>query len=249
MALPKIDVPVFELKLPSNGKRVRYRPFLVKEEKLLLLAVEGGDAKEGAAAIKQVLNNCTIEPKNLDIDSLPTFDIEYFFLQLRGKSVAETVDMTYSCQIKDEKTNQLCPGKFPIEIDISKVEVLRDPKHTNEIEIAPHIGVVMKYPKLDTTLENVFEDEEENAHEVDILINIIAECMESIYDEENVHQVKDTPKQEVLDFILGLTQNQFEKLREFFETAPKLYQKIEAECPTCKQENTIELEGLQSFFG
>jgi hypothetical protein len=245
MALPKIDVPTFDIELPS-GPKIKYRPFLVKEEKILLMAAAGNDEKDSSEAIKQVLQNCCVLPEDLDISTLPTFDVEYYFLKIRSKSVGETVELSYGCQnmVDDENGKpKICNTIMQFEVDLDKVKTIKDKKHSTTIKLTKDVGIIMKYPKLDITSKGI------NDENIEGVLDLIVECMESIYDAEDVHEMKDTPKEETKNFILGLTQKQFDKIKEFFLTMPKLKYKTKVVCTSCDFENTVEVEGLQSFFG
>jgi hypothetical protein len=245
MALPKIDVPTFDIELPS-GPKIKYRPFLVKEEKILLMAATDDDEEDSSKAIQQVLQNCLIAPEDLDIKTLPTFDVEYYFLKIRSKSVAETVDLHYGCQntvVDDNNEPKLCNTVMQFEVDLDKVKTVKDKKHSTTIKITKDVGIVMKYPKLDISSKGI------NDENIEGVLDLIVECMESIYDAEDVYDMKDTPKDETKNFILGLTQKQFDKIKEFFLTMPKLKYKTKVICTECEFENSVEVEGLQSFFG
>lgn len=241
MALPKLDVPIHELTLPSTGKKLKYRPFLVKEQKLLLMAGEGNDPKDMVNSLRQIIINCCVE-NDLDVESLPLFDIEYIFLQLRSKSVGEVSTVKFKCKnIVDESP---CGGVIESEIDLSKIKVDKDKRHDNKIELLNKLGMIMKYPRIEllTEIENL-----ENTN-MDEIIKIIAKCIDSIYDEDTVYSSKDHTPEELENFLLGMTQEQFEKVQLFFETMPRLKETIATKCEKCGLEDTIELEGLQSFF-
>jgi len=239
MALPKINVPTFEMTIPSTEQKVTYRPFLVKEEKILLMALEGKDETETARALKQIISNCCID--DIDIDKLAPFDLEYFFLLLRAKSIGETIELTYKCQNKKGKTN--CDNVIKFSVDIDAVAVTKNPKHTNKIDITDTIGIMMKYPALETIVNTNFDTEN-----VDDILDVIINCMESIFDNDSVYKMRDTDRSETKEFLEGLTQTQFIKIREFFNTMPKVAYKETIECDKCKKGNEIEIEGMQNFF-
>ena len=236
MALPKLDLPTFELTIPSTEQRVKYRPFLVKEEKVLMMALEGKDSREMANALKQIINNCCID--EVEVSKLAPFALEYFFLNLRSKSVGNTIDVKYNCQSED------CDAIQEIEIDVDKVEVHKDPNHNNKIELTDDVGIIMKYPEI-TTMSNQNFD----ADSVDDILGVIIDCMEAIYDESSVYKMKDTDKQETKEFLEGLTQTQFVKIRDFFETMPKIKYESDVVCGKCNHEFKLEIEGMQNFFG
>jgi hypothetical protein len=240
MALPKISTPTFEMIIPSTEQKVIYRPFLVKEEKILLMAMEGKDRKETARALKQIINNCCID--DIDVDKLAPFDLEYFFLLLRAKSIGETIDLTYACQQKKGKTD--CTNVIKFIVDIDEIKVIKNPEHTNKIDLTDTVGIMMKYPALETIMGQELDDEN-----VDAMLKIIIHCMEYIYDETDIHKMKDTDVAETQEFLEGLTQNQFIKIRKFFDTMPKVIYKKTIECDKCKKDNKIEIEGMQNFFG
>ena len=239
MTLPKIEVPTFEMIIPSTEKKVKYRPFLVKEEKVLLMALEGNDQKEIANAIKQTIKTCCLE--DINVNELAPFDIEYFFLKLRTKSIGDTIDLTYVCQNKKGKAD--CKNTIEFSVNVDKVEVIKNPKHTTKIDLTDTVGVIMKYPDVEETLA-------QNLDETDIeeMFNLITTCMDSIYDEATTYKMKDTDQTETKEFLDGLTQAQFMKIRDFFETMPKLKYETTLLCDKCKGKNKVEIEGLQNFF-
>jgi len=240
MALPKINVPTFEMTIPSTEQKVKYRPFLVKEEKILLMAMEGKDKNEMALALKQTINNCCLD--DIDVDALAPFDLEYFFILLRAKSIGETIDLTYKCKNKKGKT--ACDNVINFTVNIDDVKVTKDPKHTSKIDLTNTIGITMKYPDLETIIDQNFDTDS-----VDDILEVIIECMESIYDENAVYKMKDTDKSETAEFLEGLTQDQFGKIKAFFDTMPKVKYKDTLICNKCKKDNEVEIEGMQNFFG
>lgn len=237
MALPKLQVPRYELKLPSDGRKVKYRPFLVKEEKLLLLAMETQDQQNMVDTIKDLIVNTT----NLsmpDVDNLPTFDIEYLFLQIRSKSVGESVDLMMTCP--DDMETQV-----PVTVDLSQVEVKRNPKHTNTIKLDKTISMVMKYPKMDTFVSTNFE----TGDQLDNVFEITISCIDQIIDGEEVYDARESSREELQEFLEQFDSKQFEQIQTFFETMPKLSHEIKFMNPNTKVEQTYVLEGLSSFFG
>lgn len=241
MALPKIDVPVFELKLISNGKTVRFRPFTVKEQKLFLMAAESSDADTSIKTIGQVLSNCVID--DIDIESLPIFDIENLFLNLRARSVGETINLRYRCnnEIEDENGKHDCGNIVEMDLNILEFETKNSPEHNKKIEIDDKLGIVMKYP--------TFKMIQVPGKEVDqTLLDMIVDCIDYIYDEEQVYYAKDTPKTELMDFVEGLQTKELDKIRNFFDTMPNVSKEVEFKCNKCGYHEKIKLEGTDSFF-
>jgi len=237
MALPKISAPTFSLELPSSGESISYRPFLVKEEKILLIAQEGNDQTEIMNAIVQVLNNCCLD-ENVDIESLSMFDIEYFFLQIRSRSIGEIVDLIMKCKVEE------CEKKIPIQINLLKeVEVIKNDKHTTKLQLTKDVGVVMRYQTIKTSIEI-----KEPENEIENTFNVIINSIESVFDKKTVHFAKDIPREEMEDFLYGLPQTCFDKIKTFFETMPKLQYKKIYKCSE-GHENEITVEGLTNFFG
>ena len=237
MALPKIATPQYTLKLPSTGKQVKYRPFLVKEEKLLLMAMESEDEKETINIIKKIISDCTDIKQ--PIDELPTFDIEYLFLKIRAKSVGETSKVLITCP-DDNETN------VAVDIDLSDIEITSDPKHDKKIGLTDKVGIVMKYPSLDTFVKVNITGAD---NEIDQVFDLAADCIDHIYDENQVYPGSDTPRKEKLEFLEQMSSDQFAKLQTFFETMPKLSKKVPVRNPKTGVESEVTLEGLASFFG
>ena len=234
MALPKIATPTYEMTLPSTGEKVSYRPFLVKEEKLLLMAMESGKQKEVIRTVKSLIQNCT--DGKLKVDTLPMFDVEYLFLQLRIKSVEDTVELNLKCA--------KCGEPVTMKMDLKKVKVVfPDKKVDFNISLTSDIGMKMKYPTLDMMAEMKPGDETKP----EFIFETIGKCVESVYDGEQVYS--DFSKKELDDFIDSLPQEQFKKVTEFFENMPKLKHDIEWTCPKDGHKNKIELSGLNDFFG
>ena len=238
MPLPTIVTPTYELTLPSNGKKVKYRPFLVKEEKILILAIESGDPKDITRAIKDVLKSC-ISTRGIKVDELPTFDIEYLFLNIRGKSVGETVDVNIICP--DDETTQV-----PVTIDLDEIKVKKSDEHTNQVQVDDSITMVMKYPSLDQFIKSNFDFKDQNA--MDQSFELIASCIESICTEEEVWAAADCTKKEVTEFLESMNSSQFKGIEAFFETMPKLSHTISVTNPNTKVKSEVVLEGLSSFF-
>jgi len=239
MPLPKIATPTYSLVLPSLEKEINFRPFLVKEEKLLVLALETEDTKQITTAIKAVIKNC-IQTKGIKVETLPTFDIEYLFLNIRGKSVGESLDVNIVCP-DDEKTN------VPVTIDLDDIKVKKTEGHSNKVELDNTLMMELKYPSLDEFIKNNFDFKDENAMEQSF--NLIASCIDKIYNEEEVWVAADCTKKEIKEFLESMNSSQFKKIEEFFTTMPKLSHTIKVTNPNTKVESEVVLEGLASFFG
>ncbi len=235
MPLPKLNVPKYKLKLPSDNRTVNYRPFLVKEEKLLLLATETGSQEDIVEAIKRIIVDCT---DIHDIDNLPTFDIEYVFLQIRTKSVGESVEVQVTCP-DDEET------VVPVKIPLNEIKVKKDKKHKKEIKLGTDIILTMNYPSLDTFVKMNFQDEEPT---VDAVFEMAAGCVKQIADAEQVYDAMDTPKEELIEFFDQLSSKQFQEVQDFFDTMPKLSHVVKVTNPKTKKVSDVTLEGLSAFF-
>jgi hypothetical protein len=238
MPLPTIATPTYELELPSTGKPIKYRPFLVKEEKLLVLALETEDTKEISNAIKAVLKNC-IQTKGIKVESLPTFDIEYLFLNIRGKSVGEQIEVNLIAPDDGETS-------VPVTINIDEIKVQKAEDHTNKIRLDDNLMMEMKYPSLDQFIKNNF-DMSGNVG-IDQSFDLIASCVDKIYSEEEVWVAADVTKKELVEFLEQMNSIQFKEVEKFFETMPKLSHEITFTNPKTKVESTVVLEGLSSFF-
>ena len=237
MPLPKIVTPSFELTLPSNKKKVKYRPFLVKEEKILILAIENGGMKEITMAIKDVLKNCVLT-RGVKIDELPTFDIEYLFLNIRARSIGESIDLLITCP-DDGKT------QVNTKIYIDEIKVKKSKDHTQDIKIDDTYTMRLKYPSLDQFVDENFNFEKET----DNTFSLVASCIEMIFSKEEAWEGKDSTHKELVSFLEQLNSTQFKEVQKFFETMPKLSHEIEVENPETKVKSTVTLEGLASFFG
>jgi hypothetical protein len=243
MSLPKIDVPVFETNLISTGKSVRFRPFLVKEQKLFLMAAQSDDAKDVTNAIKQVLKNCILDDK-VDVDKLPTFDLENLFLNLRARSVGEIANLRYTCNniVKDDEgKDKSCGGLVKVDVNLLEIAPTKNSNHTDKIALSDKLGVCMKYPNFDMI------DKLNKKDNVDIL-NLIASCIDYVYDDEKVYYAKDVGEKEMIDFIENLQQVDLEKIQKFFETMPKLTKDFDFKCPKCGYGEKVTIEGVQNFF-
>ena len=238
MPLPKIATPTYELELPSTGKTISYRPFLVKEEKLLVLALESEDTKQITNAIKAVLKSC-VQTKGIKVETLPTFDIEYLFLHIRGKSVGETLEVNVICP-DDEET------QVKVNINLDDIQIEKSEDHNNQIRLDDQLMMEMKYPSLDEFIKNNFDFKNENA--LDQSFQLIASCIDKIYNEEEVWAAADFSKKEVNDFLEQMNSSQFKEIETFFETMPRLSHTINVTNPKTKVENEVVLEGLASFF-
>ena len=233
MALPAIAVPTHELEIPSNKEKITYRPFLVKEEKLLLLANESGQDSEVVNAIKQIITNCTFE--KLDVETLALFDLEYVFLNIRAKSVGEVVSLKLLCKDDNETYAD-------VEIDLNDIKVNFPKGHTNKIELSDTIGILMRYPQF-----NLVRISTEGS-ETEYIFRMIKECISTIYDGDTVFERSDFTDKDLDTFLESLTSEHFKKLQEFFETMPKLSHDIKFKNPKTKKQTKMTLEGMQSFF-
>lgn len=237
MPLPKINTPTYELVLPSNGKKIKYRPFLVREEKILIMALETEDQKQITDAVIQILSAC-IMTRGVKLNELATFDIEYLFLNVRSKSVGETIKLNLTCP-DDEKTN------VEVDIDLDSIKIKKDKSHTNTIKLDDNLSMKLKYPSMKQFIESNFEAGEEN---VSNTMEVISSCIDMIYNEEESWSASDVTKKELDDFIDQLNTKQFKLIEEFFDTMPKLSHKIKIKNPKTEVESTIILEGLAAFF-
>jgi hypothetical protein len=238
MPLPKISVPTYELELPSTGQTIKFRPFLVKEEKLLVLALESEDTKQITNSIKNVIKNC-IETKGIKVEELPTFDIEYLFLNIRGKSVGEDIEVKIICPDDDETT-------VPIKINIDEIKVQKNDSHSTKVKIDDTIMMEMKYPSLEQFIKNNFDYN--NSSAIEQSFDLISSCIDKIYTEEEVWTSSDVSKKEINDFLEQMNSSQFKEIEKFFETMPKLSHTVKVKNPNTKVESEVVLEGLSSFF-
>ena len=239
MPLPKIATPTYELVLPSTKKTIKYRPFLVKEEKLLVLALETEDTKQITQAITTVIKGCVLT-RNIDIEELPTFDIEYLFLNIRGKSVGEEVEVNIICPDDGET-------EVPVKINLDEIEVHFSEDHIKQIKIDDNLMMEMKYPSLEQFIKNNFDFSGESNMEQSF--DIIGSCIDKIYTEEEVWATDDCSKEEITEFLEQMNSVQFKEVEKFFNTMPKLSHEIKITNPKTKKKSTVVLEGLSSFFG
>ena len=243
MPLPKIATPTYELTLPSNKKKISYRPFLVKEEKILILAMESEDPMEVTRAVKNVLKECVLT-KGIKIDSLPSFDIEYLFLNIRAKSVGESVELLITCP--DDGTTQV-----ECSVNIQEIEVKIPEDHTSEIKIDDSIVVKMKYPSLQEFIDNNFNfsNASDSKETINKSFDIVASCIDMVYSKEESWSASDVTKKELVEWLETFDSNQFKGIEKFFDTMPKLTHVMTVNNPNTGVDNEIVLEGLSSFFG
>ena len=236
MALPKIDVPIYELTVPSTDEKIKYRPFLVKEEKLLLIAMESGENSDILRAVKDIVDACTFN--KMKIGNMPMFDVEYIFLQIRSKAVGEVSTLRVLC-LDDMKTYA------KVEVDLNEIEVRVTDAHTNKIELSDEMGVIMKYPTVDSFVENKIDDISPAN-----MLDVIVTCIDKIYDKkgEEVFDAKDSTKKELMEFVEQLNTRQFQDIQRFFDTMPSLKHDITVKNPKTKVESIVTLTGLNDFF-
>jgi len=239
MPLPKINTPTYELELPSTGKKIKYRPFLVREEKILIMALESEDMKQITNAIVQILSDCILT-KTVKIQELSTFDIEYLFLNVRAKSVGETVEVNITCPDDGETMVQ-------VEIDIDSIKVQKNKDHKNTIKLDDNLSMKLKYPSLEQFVENNFETSEE-VSDVNKSLSMITSCIDMIYDSEESWSASDCTKKELEEFVEQLNTKQFKEIETFFSTMPKLSHTVKVKNPNTKKQSEVVLEGLASFF-
>ena len=238
MPLPKISTPTYELELPSTGETIQYRPFLVREEKLLVLALESENMKEITTAIKAVIKNCILS-KGIKIESLPTFDIEYLFLNIRGKSVGEEIEVNVICPDDEDIT-------VPVTISVDDIKVVKNKNHTNKIKVDDSIMMEMRYPSLDQFIKSNFDFSGANLMEQSF--DLVASCVDKIYQGDEVWTSADVTKKELLDFLEQMNSSQFKQIETFFETMPKLSHTVKVKNPASGVESEVVLEGLSNFF-
>ena len=241
--LPKLDVPIYEIKLISTGKTIRFRPFLVKEQKLFLMASESTDAKETINTIRQVLKNCILD--EVDVDSLPTFDLEFLFMNLRARSVEEVVDLKYKCNniVKDEEgKDSTCTGSVEFKLNLLEIEPNKNPNHTNKIQLTDNLGIALKYPSFDMIQKSGLKENSQT------LLDMIVDCVDYIYDDEQIYHAKDSSRKELEDFVDSMQQKDLEKIKTFFDTMPELKKDVHFKCPKCGYEEDIVVRGMQNFF-
>jgi hypothetical protein len=240
MALPVINAPEYFLELPSTGQKVKYRPFVVREEKVLLLALESEDISEMSNAVKNVLSSC-VKGENVNIETLPTFDIEYLFLNIRGKAVGEEIEVNLLCP-DDQETYVLT------RIFIDEIKVKKNPDHKKQIKLNDSLMMELKYPSLEQFIKSNF-DFQNKKNQLEQSLDLIASCVDKIYNEEEVWTSSDVTREEIIEFIENMNSSQFRQVEEFFETMPRLEHKVKIRNPNTKVESEITLTGLSDFFG
>ncbi len=239
MPLPTISTPTYELVLPSSNRKIKYRPFLVKEEKILILAMESQDTKQIARAVKDVISHCILS-KGIKVEKLATFDIEYLFLNIRGKSVGEDIEVMVTCP-DDNKT------QVPMSINVDTIKVHIDEEHSKDIVLDDVYTLRMKYPSLNEFIKTNFDNVD--SMKVDDTFDLIASCIDQVYSEEESWASEECTKKELTTFVESLNSGQFKKVERFFETMPKLSHTVKVINPNTEVESEIKLEGLQNFFG
>lgn len=253
MPLPKISTPIYELEIPSTGKKIKYRPFLVREEKILIIALESEDVNQITNAVIQILNDCIIT-KNVKIEDLSTFDVEYIFLNVRSKSIGEEIDLKITCPDDNET-------EVKVTINIDEIKVKKNPNHSNIIKLDDQLSMRLKYPSIESFIENNFEyktnkDESEDESEektdgkedINKSLDTIVSCVDVIFNEEDSWNASDFEKEELIEFIESMRNEQFLEIEKFFETMPKISHEIEVTNPKTKVTRKVTLEGLASFF-
>ena len=241
MALPKIDVPTYEIELPVSKTKVKFRPFLVKEQRNLLMAIESSDSTTIQQNIKDILYNCTLT-EGVDIEKLPIIDVEYYFINLRSKSVGEVVESRYRCN--NSVGGVECGNIMEKDIDLTQIKVQINEDISSEIQLTPNISIKLKYPEFGIVKDSL---RYENIN--DVTFNMIAQSIEYIYDGQQFYYATESTLEELIEFVEGLNQEQFSKIENFFNNLPKLKEKLDIKCSKCGFEHNIEVEGLESFFG
>ena len=239
MPLPKINTPTFELVLPSNGKKIKYRPFLVREEKILIMALESEDMKQITDAVIQILSACILT-RGVKINDMSTFDIEYLFLNVRSKSVGETVEVNVTCPDDNETS-------VSVNIDLDSIKVQKDKNHKNTIKLDDNLSMKLKYPSLKQFIESNFEASNPN-NTIDSTLSVITSCIDMIYNDEESWSGSESSQKELEDFVENLNTKQFQMIEDFFTTMPKLSHKDKVKNPKTEVESTVILEGLAAFF-
>ena len=239
MPLPKINTPTFELVLPSNGKKIKYRPFLVREEKILIMALESEDMKQITDAVIQILSSCILT-RGVKINDMSTFDIEYLFLNVRSKSVGETVEVNVTCPDDNETS-------VSVNIDLDSIKVQKDKNHKNTIKLDDNLSMKLKYPSLKQFIESNFEASNPN-NTIDSTLSVITSCIDMIYNDEESWSGSESSQKELEDFVENLNTKQFQMIEDFFTTMPKLSHKVKVKNPKTEVESTVILEGLAAFF-
>lgn len=234
MSLPKINQPLYRLTIPSTGEEIRFRSFLVKEEKILVMAMESGEPADIADAITQVINNCIVT-EGIDVEKLASFDIEWIFLNLRVRSVSDVIDLNKKCSECDEK--------FEFQINLNEVKPPETPTTDTKVEITDEVGVILKYPSLSTMSQASVSE-----GDIDSAFGVVASCIDSIYDADKVYNSRDHSKEELVEWVLDLSKSAFEKIEGFFDSIPAVRHETEVTCIKCQAPNSIVLEGLNDFL-
>jgi len=247
MNLPKIDLPTYEVELPCSGKKVNFRPFLVKEQKILLMALESKNEEDIIRAIKQIIKNCVVDA-NYNVDEISSIDLEYFFMHLRARSIGEKLQLTFTCKntVNDEECNHLM--KF--EHDILSVSVQRNPEHDKTIFFSKNVGVVMKYPSIKMAEDLILKTKakSKSSSDVDVALDIVIECIDYIFDGETIYYTKEMNKNEVREYIDNIPKVSLDKIEKFFDTMPTLNSFAEHKCEKCGFEHKIKMDGISNFF-
>lgn len=240
MPLPEIATPTYDLVLPSNDKKIKYRPFLVREEKILIIALESKDPKQITDAVKQVISNCVVT-KGFKVDNLPIFDIEYLFLNIRSKAIGEAIELVITCG--DDGTT-----KVPMTIYVDEIKVQKPDNHTNKIKLENDYSIQMKYPSLEEFIGNNFDISKKSSETIERSVKLISQCIDVVYNEEDCWSASDCTEEELINWVEKLSPKDYKKIEQFFKTMPKLSHTLEVENPNTKVVNTIVLEGLSDFF-
>jgi hypothetical protein len=240
MALPMMNTPTYNMVVPSSGVSVKFRPFLVKEEKALLIAQQSEDPRIMVDTLKNVINDCVLD--KIDASKLATFDLEYMFTQIRAKSVGENIELVFQCDEDHGEQNE--KAKVKVTIDLTTIEIKKNPEHTNQVSLFGDVGVVMKYPNIDVIrkLESLDSDD------LDVIFEVVAASIDYIYQGDELFHSKEQRPDDIMQFLNNLTTEQFSKLQQFFVTMPRLYKEVEYNCPVCGKHHKKLLEGMQSFF-
>ena len=233
MALPKLASAKYELTIPSTGEKIEYRPFLVKEEKALLMAQTSGEQADILRAVKEVINACTFD--KVDANNLPTFDLEYIFINLRAKSIGEVVDLVITCPDDGET-------KVSTKVNLMDVKCINEVGHDTNIRLTDEIGMIMDYPKVESVQSLNLDDE------VESMFSVIKNCIRQVYDSNNVYEKIDMAEEDLNEFVESMTHEQFEKVQEFFNTMPKVKHSVKVTNPKTKVESEVVLQGMQDFF-
>ena len=242
MALPRIDAPTYEITLPVSKQNLKFRPFLVKEQKILLMAMESGEKEVIENNVYQILNNCTLS-KEIELDDLPVVDIEYYFINLRARSISEVVESKYKCE--NTVNDTVCGNTMDSEFNLLDITTTKTPENFSDIiALSPTVGLKLKYPTFAITKELQQTDSV-----TDSAFKLLVSCIDYIYDEDNIYHAHETPPDEIMAFLESLTKQQFGKIEEFVNTMPKINKVVEMKCKKCGFEHKIAIEGLEDFFG